>query len=198
VIEHRIDKNDLIVDMTLSEIVQTMQPLSIKLNARSFWGPSHMNHNFRNTPSVLALSLSDKAENYGRYAITHLPTGKERKPRSVGMEVPWHFHVLMTAHCPIPPQLIEDSWRKLVGPGKSRDGRRTPGGDSVNVQSFNDEKRGAEYCLKLINDCNGDWNFRWLELFNPNIPPSDSMNHRKLRNQARSAKQASMSKQPSD
>ena len=37
-----------------------------------------MNHDFRNTPSVLALSLSDKTESYDRYATTHL-----QKPKSV-------------------------------------------------------------------------------------------------------------------
>src|ERR1035437_2209521 len=56
-----------------------MQSLSIKLNARFFWGTSHMNHDFRNTLSVLALSLPDKTESYDRYATTHLQKQKSVK-----------------------------------------------------------------------------------------------------------------------
>lgn len=40
-----------------------------------------MNHDFRTIPSVLALSLSDKTENYGRYAITHSPKPKSMQAR---------------------------------------------------------------------------------------------------------------------
>jgi hypothetical protein len=40
-----------------------------------------MNHDFRNTPSVLALSLSDKTENYGRYATTYPPASRSMKAR---------------------------------------------------------------------------------------------------------------------
>ena len=80
--------------------------------------------------------------------------GKERKPNSFGMEVPWHFHLLMTASCMLPPRLIEIHWTNLVGAGPKRQGQKD--GDSVVVKLFDKERRGAEYCLKLINDCHGD------------------------------------------
>jgi hypothetical protein len=41
--------------------------------------------------------------------------GKERKPLSSGISVPWHFHVLMAAHCPIPQEQVELWWRQIVG-----------------------------------------------------------------------------------
>jgi hypothetical protein len=40
--------------------------------------------------------------------------GKERKPRSRGMEVPWHFHLLVTSLVDIPKWLVEDTWRYLL------------------------------------------------------------------------------------
>ena len=30
---------------------------------------------------------------------------------------------------------------------------------------------GPSIVLKGISSCDGDWYFRWLELFNPRIPP---------------------------
>ena len=115
--------------------------------------------------------------------------GRERKPRSVGSEVPWHFHVLLAAECPIPAKLVSDTWRSLVGIGN-----RTlthPNGDSVDLREFDPDKRGVEYCIKVLNDSHGDWSFRWLELFNIKMPRSGVMNHRKLRQLRRSAAQAS-------
>jgi hypothetical protein len=93
--------------------------------------------------------------------------------------------MLMTAKCPIPRTLVENTWRSTVGRGPKR--LDVPEGDSVIVKPFDDQKRGIEYCLKLVNDCHGDWRFRWLELFNPKVPNSESMNHRKIRQRRRMA-----------
>jgi hypothetical protein len=30
---------------------------------------------------------------------------------------------------------------------------------------YDGNRMGPEYCLKMMNDCYGDWQFRWLELF---------------------------------
>jgi hypothetical protein len=110
--------------------------------------------------------------------------GKERKARSAGMNVPWHFHVLMTAQCPIPKDLIEIWWRQLVGAsgtgGLGKD-------DSVLVVPYDKNKRGVEYCLKLVNDCNGDWASRWLQLFHPTIKRTSQPDHRTLRQEKRFA-----------
>jgi hypothetical protein len=105
--------------------------------------------------------------------------GKERKPRSYGMEVPWHFHVLMTAERQIPPNLVGHVWRSLVGSGHKD--LLHPDGDSIEVRAVERGRLAVEYCLKLASDCHGDWLFRWLEFFNPNIRQSGSNNHRKVR-----------------
>jgi hypothetical protein len=44
---------------------------------------------------------------------------KECKPPSFGMEVPWHFHVLVAAQVSIPKELREGTWRHLVCPGQT-------------------------------------------------------------------------------
>src|SRR5450631_4488134 len=46
---------------------------------------------------------------------------------------------------------------------------------------------GIQYCLKKMNDCDGDWLFYRLELFHPNIPQSTShrVKRRKERQQQR-------------
>lgn len=119
--------------------------------------------------------------------------GKERKSLSAGMSVPWHFHVLMTAHRPIPPNLVEDSWRKLVRPHAKRvDGISVVDGKSVKddrvlVEPYNNDLRGAEYCLKSINDCDGDWTSRWLRQHHPQMKGTSRPSHRSLRQEKRSA-----------
>ncbi len=137
--------------------------------------------------------------------------GKERKPRSHGMEVPWHFHLLVTSMVDIPKMLVEDTWRDLVSrPARRRQeddaagvrlvgedalasdnvlGDDDPEDDSVVVESYKHNCLGPEYCLKSINDCNGDWSFRWLELFNPRIKQTSFPNHTKNRTRARFATQ---------
>jgi hypothetical protein len=122
--------------------------------------------------------------------------GKERKPRSFGMEVPWHFHILATSLAAMPKKLLEESWRTLVSPAARRireaeavnDSVATEDGpvdDTVVVESYNANRRGPEYCLKSLSTCHGDWCFRWLELFNPRIKHSSFPNHTKIRNRMR-------------
>lgn len=110
--------------------------------------------------------------------------GMERLPQR---GVPWHFHALLTAAVPIPQQLVRETWWKLVGRGN-----RTPAhpeGDSVEVSRYDDERVGPEYCLKRMNDCDGEWIHRRLELFNPNIPPSGSAHEDRLRRRVAAARE---------
>jgi hypothetical protein len=119
--------------------------------------------------------------------------GKERRSLSAGMSVPWHFHVLMTAHHPIPPDLVENSWRQLVRPHtKLADGLSVADGksvkdDSVVVEPYDTGLRGAEYCLKSINNCHGDWTCRWLREQHPLMKGTNRPSHRSLRQERRSA-----------
>ena len=105
--------------------------------------------------------------------------GKERKPDSDGMKVPWHFHVLVTSLVPIPRSLLELHWTRLVGSGRSAivDGVAVP--ESILAEAYGEHRMGPEYCLKSMNACLGEWQFRWLELFNPAITKQTSRpNHR--------------------
>lgn len=120
--------------------------------------------------------------------------GKERKPLSAGMSVPWHFHALMTAHRLIPPGGVAISWRRLVGAGAKRaegrsedDDAKSEDGDSALVEPYDSNERGPEYCLKSMNGCNGDWTFRWLREFNPTMKGTSRPSHRSLRQEKRSA-----------
>lgn len=114
--------------------------------------------------------------------------GKERRSASTSAEVPWHFHVLLTAKVPITEDLIRSSWRSQAGPGK-----RTPShpeGDSADIRPYDPERRGVEYCLKLVNNTDGDWLSAWLEYFNPNIPWSGKNSHKSVRQRRRARAEA--------
>jgi hypothetical protein len=113
--------------------------------------------------------------------------GKERKPHSDGMEVPWHFHVLVTSTVAIPQGLLEDRWKRLVSLGARCLQKDNAVDDSVLVTPFKNDLKGPEYCLKSLNSCNGDWHFRWLELFNPRIRQTGSPNHLTIRQRVRFA-----------
>lgn len=99
-----------------------------------------------------------------------------------GFTVPWHFHMLMTASRPIPMDLLKVLWWAREGRGTRSE--LHPEGDSIVVLPFEADQRGLEYCLKFANDCRGDWMFKWLEIFNPNIPRS--AHHRVVRRRGRS------------
>lgn len=111
--------------------------------------------------------------------------GKEHKPRTHGMECPWHFHLLATATTKMPQSLLERAWKARVGPGSRRvvDGLVLE--DSILVEPYQTDLKGPEYCLKNIGDCDGDWRFRWLELFNPAIPGTSKPDHRSVRQRKR-------------
>lgn len=122
--------------------------------------------------------------------------GKERKPRSYGMEVPWHLHILVTSLVVMPKKLLEESWRTLVSPAARRlqeaeavndsvAAEDDPVDDSILVEPYKHNRLGPEYCLKALNTRHGDWCFRWLELFNPRIRPTSFPNHAKIRNRMR-------------
>ena len=108
--------------------------------------------------------------------------GLEERSKS-GAPVPAHFHILMTASRPIPASVLEDGWRAMVGRGTRSP--LHPEGDSVVLEAVNPAGNALAYCLKFANDCRGDWMFKWLEIFNPNIPRS--ANHHLVRRRKRGA-----------
>ena len=111
--------------------------------------------------------------------------GKERKPCAHGIEAPWHFHILVTAAVAIPQGLLAQSWMDLVSHGARHLRKDAAVEDSALVESYNQDRLGAEYALKSMNTCIGDWHFRWLELFHPRMKQTSSPNHIKNRQRAR-------------
>lgn len=109
--------------------------------------------------------------------------GIERKPRSVGIEVHWHFHAMMTSNRPIPAQFVETRWRSMYGVGKKTP--LHPQGDAAVVLPFEPGKLGIEYCLKQMNTCHGDWDIHRLDRFHPDAPQTQS--HKARRQRRRSA-----------
>jgi hypothetical protein len=107
------------------------------------------------------------------------------EPTFSGMEVPWRFHLLVTSDAAIPLRLLEDNWRILAGHKVLRSGNEGYAGDSVVVESYEHNRGGPEYCLKSMNTCDGDWLFRWLDLFNPPMKRTSSPNHIEVRQRAR-------------
>lgn len=105
--------------------------------------------------------------------------GKERKADTHGMNVPWHYHALVTSLAPISGELLQRHWIRLAGTGSLRKVDGAVVAESILVESYQGHKMGPEYCLKSMNDCFGEWRFRWLELFNPAIAKQTSRpNHR--------------------
>ena len=107
--------------------------------------------------------------------------GMENESKTTGMRVPWHFHLLMTAHRPIPEDLLRQVWWNMVGRGTKT--LIHPEGSSVVLEQVDPERAGLEYCLKFANHCQGEWIHRWLEIFNSNIPIS--ADHRQVRRRKR-------------
>ncbi len=103
--------------------------------------------------------------------------------------IPWHFHVLVTALVPIPADLLEDAWQHQV----AAHGHVQPGGLDVPalVKSYEVHRLGPEYCLKKMNDCHGEWQFRWLEYFLPGQPGPSCPSGRSIRQRRRFLDQAS-------
>lgn len=109
-----------------------------------------------------------------------LIAGKEGVTKH-GALVPWHFHLLLASVIPIPADMVEGTWRRLVG----RSNSTSADDDSVDVRSFIADNLGEQYVAKMIASHYGDWNVRWLHLFNPAINYTPKRDHRLIRQRRR-------------
>jgi hypothetical protein len=90
--------------------------------------------------------------------------GDEKRAPGHGLsESGRHFHVLLTSKAALDSVSIAKTWRRYAGSGNKQ--------DSAKVDLYNSELPGTEYCLKLINETEGDWQFRNLDLFLPGSKP---------------------------
>jgi hypothetical protein len=111
--------------------------------------------------------------------------GQESKPRQHGMNVPTHFHLLLASHARISHEAIEGLWVGQVTrrPTNGRDGQ------SVFAEKYQPHERGAEYCLKTINDADGDWFIHRLDHFLPGARGPSKPNHKSVRSDKRNMQQ---------
>jgi hypothetical protein len=87
-----------------------------------------------------------------------------------------HFHVLLTCIAPVNAKYIESVWQSMAG-------NRSDGAGAL-VENYDPQENGAAYVLKCINQPEGDWAFRNLELFHPELKETQTVNarwRRKLR-----------------
>jgi hypothetical protein len=114
-----------------------------------------------------------------------LVAGRERKPRSHGSKVPWHFHVLVTAATAIPDGMLAGHWKTVAGEGHKRVVDDKLVDEGILIERYQGHLKGPEYCLKSMNDCNGDWDSRWLRLFHSGIKGTTKPNHQTIRQERR-------------
>ena len=88
-----------------------------------------------------------------------------------------HFHALLTCVAPVNANFIASLWKSMAG-NRSDDA-------GALVEEYNASENGASYVLKCINQPDGNWAFRNLELFHPEARASQTVNARWRRKQRR-------------
>jgi hypothetical protein len=84
--------------------------------------------------------------------------GDEKRFSGCGMPgAPRHFHALLAAHRKLNQRVVADLWIGMAG--------RRKNGAGANVRIYDPNLGGLAYTLKFINQPDGDWSFRNLDLF---------------------------------
>ena len=74
---------------------------------------------------------------------------------------PRHYHLLLASTAMLVPLLIQMLWWRFGGCGADH--------DSAKAELINSPQKAAAYCLKFVNEADGDWRFHNLELFMPDV-----------------------------
>jgi hypothetical protein len=112
-----------------------------------------------------------------RSPLTFVVGEEKRTATAVKAAAPLHFHALMTSQVELPSEVIRTSWWSYGGRGHD--------GYTSDVQPYQRGGRGEEYCLKFMNDVNGDWWYRNLGFFLPGMPGPRKTGHKAARAFAR-------------
>jgi hypothetical protein len=103
--------------------------------------------------------------------------GDEKRAAAFGVaESSRHFHAVLTCRASVDPVVFERTWYRYGGTGNK--------GDSAEVRVCTSQTDVIGYCLKLIDETEGDWRFRNLDLFMPGASPSKD-NYRSRRRASR-------------
>jgi hypothetical protein len=91
--------------------------------------------------------LANSLEKFYRANICYV-AARESRPLSQGMNVPHHFHLLLTSRAAISKEVIESSWARIV---------RGTASEHAKAEPYRSDLLGPEYCLKSIYDSDGNW-----------------------------------------
>jgi hypothetical protein len=99
----------------------------------------------------------DRMERYLRCPLTYV-RGDERRFSGCGKPAaPRHYHVLFAAECKLETYWVAGMWTALAGARVE--------GAGAHVCEYDPNRNALAYTLKLINQPNGDWSFKNLDLF---------------------------------
>jgi hypothetical protein len=87
-----------------------------------------------------------------------------------------HFHALLACAAPLIPWSVELLWKEIAGNRKD--------GTGALARPYDQNLEGASYALKFINQLDGDWAPRKLELFLPDsmfVQDKTARSRRRLR-----------------
>jgi hypothetical protein len=100
-----------------------------------------------------------------------LVRGDEKRFSGCGMPASGrHFHAVMTCTAPVEASFIESLWTSMAGSRAD--------GAGAKVKHYDPSKNGVGYILKFINQPDGNWAFRNLELYHPDAKDKQKMNKR--------------------
>ena len=100
--------------------------------------------------------------------------GDERRFSGCGMPASGrHFHLVMTCEAPVEPTFIKSLWTSMAGSRAD--------GAGAQVEEYDSNENGVGYVLKFINQPDGNWAFRNLELVHPEARDKQRLNKRSRR-----------------
>ena len=108
-----------------------------------------------------------------RARVTFVLGQERRSATPTRSAAPLHFHALMTSEVPLSPELMRTRWWSFAGRGKD--------GHTADIQEYVRGGRGEEYCLKFMNNVEGDWWHRNLGFYLPGMPGPRKGGHRSAR-----------------
>ncbi len=126
----------------------------------------------------------NRLERYLRGPVAYV-RGDEKRFSGCGKPAaPRHYHVVLTAHRRIDPSFVTDLWMSLAV--------RRKNGAGADVRIYDPALPGVAYILKFINEPDGDWGFRNLDLFLDAIEfthPNHRQRRRMLRHKNRCSRE---------
>jgi hypothetical protein len=97
--------------------------------------------------------------------------GDEKRFSGCGMPASGrHFHLVMACTAPVRPSFIASLWMSMAGSRAD--------GAGAQVKEYDPSKNGVRYVLKFMNQPDGNWAFRNLEVFHPEARNSQKVTKR--------------------